>query len=105
MLNSGHDITCQVCNILIEYRRTDENKEDTIRDHYLNLHSGDIFCNPKETVRLFFVMAIVSNTKHTKILEILFFLDKNQSRTTEYCLIKEKRNWKIIFEQQISEEK
>ena len=54
MLNSGHDITCQVCNILIEYRRTDENKEDTIRDHYLNLHSGDIFCNPKETVRLFF---------------------------------------------------
>jgi hypothetical protein len=51
-LKSGHDITCQVCNILIEYRRTDENKEDTIRDHYLNLHSGDIFCNPKEKIRI-----------------------------------------------------
>ena len=36
----------------IEYRRTDENKEDTIRDHYLNLHSGDIFCNPKEKIRI-----------------------------------------------------
>ena len=71
MLNSGDDINCQVCNILIEYRQTDEYKEDTIRDHYLNLHSGDIFCNPNETVRLFFVSAIVSNTKHTKILEML----------------------------------
>ena len=67
MLNSGHDITCQVCNILIEYRRTDENKEDTIRDHYLNLHSGDIFCNPKEKVNTLCLFVLSKYHKKSNI--------------------------------------
>jgi len=51
-LKLGQDIYCQVCKVSIEYRRTDLNKENSIREHYVNLHSGDIFCNPKEKTRI-----------------------------------------------------
>ena len=46
----GKEIICQVCKVSIEYRRTATDKEETIRSHYINLHSGEIFCNPKEKV-------------------------------------------------------
>jgi len=51
-LREGKEIICQVCKVSIEYRRTATDKEETIRSHYINLHSGEIFCNPKEKTRI-----------------------------------------------------
>ena len=45
----GQDVICHVCNSSIEYK-TEVDKENAIRNHYINLHSGDIFCNPHEKV-------------------------------------------------------
>merc|ERR1712156_301877 len=51
-LREGKEIICQVCKVSIEYRRTATDKEETIRSHYINLHAGEIFCNPKEKTRI-----------------------------------------------------
>jgi len=51
-LREGKDIVCELCKISIDYRRMASNKEETIRNHYINLHSGDMFCNLKEKTKV-----------------------------------------------------